>query len=112
MLRKGTSYETKLYIEWCKVRPDVDEFVDPWEWLNVKEKEGFLTVSEIGRRSRIHKWTVSRTIDLYMHSFLEVVQPVELEAIGLQAKLVRLKDPNMTSAHVINYLKFRRKLNT
>ncbi len=77
-----------------------------------KEKEGFLTVSEIARRSRIHKWTVSRTIDLYMHSFLEVVQPVELEAIGLQAKLVRLKDPNMTSAHVINYLKFRRKLNT
>lgn len=77
-----------------------------------KEKEGFLTVSEIARRSRIHKWTVSRTIDLYMHSFLEVVQPVELEAIGLQAKLVKLKDPNMTSAHVINYLKFRRKLNT
>lgn len=75
-----------------------------------KEKEGYITVSELARRSRMHKWTVSRTIDLYMHSLLEVVQPVELEAIGLQAKLVRLKDPNMTASQVINYLKFRRKL--
>ncbi len=76
----------------------------------MKEKEGFLTVSELARRSKMHKWTVSRTIDLYMHSMLDVVQPVELEAIGLQAKLVKLKDPNMTAENVINYLKFRRKL--
>lgn len=75
-----------------------------------KEKEGFLTVSELARRSKMHKWTVSRTIDLYMHSLLEIVQPVELEAIGLQAKLVKLKDPNMTAAKLVNYLKFRRRL--
>jgi len=75
-----------------------------------KEKEGFLTVSEIARRSRMHKWTVSRTLDLYMHSLVEVVQPVELEAIGLQAKLVRLKNPNLTTQQVVNYLKLRRKI--
>jgi hypothetical protein len=77
-----------------------------------REKEGFLTVSEIARRSGVHKWTVSRTLDLYMQSLVEVVQPVELEAIGLQAKLVRLKNPDLTSQQVINYLKLRRKIKT
>ncbi len=75
-----------------------------------KNKEGFLTVSEIARRSGIHKWTVSRTLDLYMGSLVEIVQPEELEAIGLQAKLVRLKDPGLTPQQVINYLKLRRRI--
>jgi hypothetical protein len=75
-----------------------------------KGGEGYLTVSEIARRSRMHKWTVSRTLDMYMHSLVELVQPVELEAIGLQAKLVKLKNPNLTPQQVINYLKLRRKL--
>ncbi len=76
-----------------------------------KGDEGFLTVSEIGRRSGMHKWTVSRTLDLYMRSLVEVVQPEELEAIGLQAKLVRLKNPDLTPEQVVNYLKMRRKIN-
>jgi hypothetical protein len=79
---------------------------------SAREKEGFLTVSEIARRSGVHKWTVSRTLDLYMHSLVEVVQPVELEAIGLQAKLVRLKNPDLTPKQVVNYLKLRRNIKT
>ena len=30
----------------------------------------------------MHKWTVSRTVDLYLHSLLEIVKPQELEAVG------------------------------
>jgi len=74
------------------------------------EKEGFVTVSEIARRSGIHKWTVSRTIDLYMGGIVESVKPEELEAIGLQAKLVKLKDPNLTPQQLVSYLKMRRSI--
>jgi hypothetical protein len=76
-----------------------------------QDGEGFLTASEIARRSGLHKWTVSRTIDLYMYNLVEIVKPDELEAIGLQAKLVRLKNPNLTTKQIINYLKMRRKIN-
>ena len=75
-----------------------------------RDGEGYLTVSELARRGRMHKWTVSRTVDLYMHNILEIVKPDELEAIGLQAKLVKLKDPNMSLEQLVNYLKLRRKL--
>ena len=78
---------------------------------SAKSGEGFLTVSEVARRSGMHKWTVSRTVDLYLHSLLEIVKPLELEAVGLQAKLVRLKNPNITTQQLINYLKLRRKIN-
>ncbi len=72
--------------------------------------EGFMTVSELARRAKLHKWTVSRTLDLYMASPVEVVQPPELEAIGLQVKLVRLSDPGMTKEQMINYLRLRSKI--
>jgi len=75
-----------------------------------KDGEGFITVSEIARRCGIHKWTVSRTLDLYMQPIAEVVQPPELEAIGLQAKLVRLKNAAMTEQQLVNYLRLRRKI--
>ena len=76
-----------------------------------KEGEGFLPVSQVARRSKMHKWTVSRTLDLYMHPIVEIVKPEELEAIGLQAKLVRLKNPNLTTKQLVNYLKLQRKIN-
>ena len=74
------------------------------------ESEGYITVSEIARRGGMHKWTVSRTLDLYMRSLVDVVQPEELEAIGLQAKLVRLKNPNITPQQVVGYLKMRKNI--
>jgi hypothetical protein len=73
--------------------------------------DDFLTVSEIARRCRIHKWTVSRTLDIYMHSIVDVVQPRELEAIGLQAKLVKLRNPRLTPKQIANYLKLRKEIN-
>ena len=74
------------------------------------EGEEFLTVSEIARRAAMHKWTVSRTIDLYMDSIVDVVQPPELEAVGLRVKLVKLNNPGLTLRQVISYLKMRRKI--
>jgi DNA-binding IclR family transcriptional regulator len=75
------------------------------------QNESFLTVSEIARRCGIHKWTVSRTLDLYMQALAEVVQPEELEAIGLQAKLVKLKNPDLKPQQIVKYLKLRREIN-
>ena len=75
------------------------------------EDEGFMTVSEIARRTKLHKWTISRTLDLYMNSIVDVVQPPELEALGLQVKLVKLNNPDMTAQQVISYLKIRSKIN-
>jgi len=77
-----------------------------------KDGEGFITVSEIARRSGMHKWTVSRTLDMYLHSIVEIVQPEALEAIGLQAKLVRLKNPDLTPQQLVNYLKMRKNIST
>jgi len=79
---------------------------------SAEDGEGFLTVSEIARRANVHKWTVSRTLDLYMHSLVDVVQPQELEALGMQVKLVRLKNPDMTAEQVVNYLKMRSKIDS
>lgn len=72
--------------------------------------ETFLTVSEIARRTKLHKWTVSRTLDIYMSNFVEVVQPEPLETIGLQAKLVKLKDKNLNQEQVLRYLNVMRKI--
>lgn len=73
---------------------------------------GFVTVSEIARRAGLHKWTVSRTIDLYMAPLVEVVQPPELAALGLQVKLVKLRDPGLKPEQVVSYLRLRRKIST
>ncbi|MFH0956649.1 MAG: hypothetical protein V1813_02180 [Candidatus Aenigmatarchaeota archaeon] len=74
------------------------------------EGEGFITVSEIARRTGLHKWTVSRTLDLYMGHIVEVVTPPELQAIGLQVKLVKLSDPSLSEQQVVSYLRLRRKI--
>ena len=50
-----------------------------------------LTIGEIARRSGLHKWVVSRTLDVWMHPFVDVTVIEELEAVGLTMKLVRLK---------------------
>jgi hypothetical protein len=76
------------------------------------EGGGFVTVSEIARRAGLHKWTVSRTIDIYMGPLVEIVQPPELAALGLQVKLVKLKDSGLKPQQLISYLKLRRKIST
>jgi hypothetical protein len=69
--------------------------------------EGFLSTSEIARRVGLHNWTVSRTIDLWMYHFLDVVIPEELEQVGLKIKLVRLADPTITEEGIIRSMKIR-----
>ncbi len=76
-----------------------------------EDEEGFLTVSEIAKRASLHKWTVSRTLDLYMGPIVDIVQPPELESIGLQVKLVSLTNPELKPEQVISYLKMRSKVN-
>jgi hypothetical protein len=69
-----------------------------------KNDEGYLSVSEIARRSGLHKWIVSRTIDIWMAPFLDVVIPEELDQIGLKIKLVRLAKGTITEEQVMRGL--------
>ena len=73
-----------------------------------RDGEGSLTVSEIARRARLHKWTVSRSIDLWMSHFVEVISPEELSQIGLTLKLVRLSNPRMNEKQVLRHLRYSR----
>jgi hypothetical protein len=69
--------------------------------------EGYLSVSEISRRSGLHKWIVSRTIDIWMAPFLDIVIPEELDQVGLKIKLVRLAKPTTTEEQVMRGLHVR-----
>lgn len=69
--------------------------------------EDYLSVSEIARRTGLHRWTVSRTIDLWMSHFVEVIIPEELEHIGLKIKLIRLANPRVTEDGVLRSLEIR-----
>jgi len=71
------------------------------------ESEGYLTISEIARRSGLHRWTVSRTIDLRMAYIVEVIIPEELEQVGLRIKLARLAGPGITEKGVVRGLNIR-----
>lgn len=69
--------------------------------------ESYLNISEIARRTALHRWTVSRTIDLWMSYIVEVIIPEELEQVGLRIKLVRLADPEITEKGVVRSLNIR-----
>ena len=76
--------------------------------LKKSEKTGeFLTVSKISKITGLHKWTVSRTLDLYMSPYVEISIPEGFEDVGLRIKFVKLKDPAMTKEQVMRFLKLR-----
>ena len=70
-----------------------------------KDGESFLTVSKIAKLTNLHKWTVSRTLDIYMHPYVEMMTPEGFEDVGLQIKFIRLKNPNMDEKQVLRFLK-------
>ncbi|UCG95753.1 MAG: hypothetical protein JSV92_01745 [archaeon] len=76
--------------------------------LKKYEKTGeLLTVSKISKLTGLHKWTVSRTLDLHMQSFVEITIPDGFEDAGLYIKFVRLRKPGITKKQVLRLLKFR-----
>ncbi len=74
---------------------------------NSDENSGLLTVSRISRLTGLHKWTVSRTLDLYMSPYVEITVPEGFDDVGLKIKFVRLKNKNMTREQVLRFLKAR-----
>ena len=70
-----------------------------------KDGEALLTVSKLSRLTKLHKWTVSRTIDLYMHPYLEIMTPEGFDDVGLQIKFIRLKNPSMDEKQALRFLK-------
>ncbi|NIO21487.1 MAG: hypothetical protein GTN76_12290 [Candidatus Aenigmarchaeota archaeon] len=76
--------------------------------LKKYEKTGeLLTISKISKLTGMHKWTVSRTLDLYMQNFVEITIPDGFEDVGLHIKFVRLKRPDITKEQVLRLLKLR-----
>jgi len=69
--------------------------------------EGYMSVSEVARRTGLHRWTVSRTLDVWMGPFVEMVIPEELEYVGLKIKLVRLASPEITEEGMIKSMSIR-----
>jgi len=72
-----------------------------------EEKDELLTVSKISKFTGLHKWTVSRTLDLYMSPYVEISVPDGFEDVGLKIKFIRLKNPNMTKEQVLRFLRLR-----
>jgi hypothetical protein len=72
-----------------------------------REDRGHLTVGEIAREAGLHKWTVSRTLDVWMAPWVDVVIPEELEDFGMSLKLVKLRDPGVKEEQVIKGLSVR-----
>jgi hypothetical protein len=71
------------------------------------ERNELLTISKISRITGLHKWTVSRTIDIYMSPYVEITVPEGFDDVGLKIKFVRLKNKNMTREHVLRFLTLR-----
>jgi len=78
-----------------------------YRFLKTVQNNGtdFSTVGEIARGTRLHKWTVSRTLDIWMSPILEMIIPEELEDVGLKLKLVKLTNPNLSEEQVLRLLK-------
>jgi len=72
-----------------------------------EEKGEMLTISKISKMTGLHKWTVSRTIDLYMSQYVEILIPEGFDDVGLKIKFVKLKNPNMTREQALRFLKAR-----
>jgi hypothetical protein len=76
----------------------------------LKEAEAggeILTISKISRLTGLHKWTVSRTLDIYMAPYVEISIPEGFDEVGLKIKFVRLKNPKMTKEQALRFLKLR-----
>jgi len=68
--------------------------------------EGYLTVNRIAKRTGLHKWSVSRILDLYM-PYVTTKMIEELDTLGLQAKLVELAKPEITDEQALRFLSVR-----
>ena len=69
-----------------------------------ENERGFMTVGDISRETGLHKWTVSRTLDLWMSYAVECIVPEEFEQIGLRVKFVKLANPDLTEEQVLRGL--------
>ncbi len=75
--------------------------------LRKAHREGeTLSVSRIAKETGIHKWSVSRILDLYM-PYVDVKVIPELEALGLSAKIIELANPRITDKQAMLLLETR-----
>lgn len=66
-----------------------------------------LTVNRIAKSTGMHKWSVSRTLDLYMSPYVSVRIIEELEALGMNAKIISLAKPDITDEQALRVLSVR-----
>jgi hypothetical protein len=70
------------------------------------KEEEMLTVCRIAKKTGIHKWSVSRILDLYM-PYVSVKIIEELDSLGLSAKIVQLDKPEITDLQALRVLSIR-----
>ena len=66
-----------------------------------------MTVNKIAKQANLHKWSVSRILDLYMSPYVSIKVIEELEALGMNAKLVALAKPDITDEQALRVLSVR-----
>ncbi len=90
-------------------RNTVENVVKIFRFLKKCEEEdrGHVTVGEIARATGLHKWIVSRTVDLWMQHVVEEIIPEELEDVGIRIKLIKLRDRGITEEAVLRGLAMR-----
>ena len=76
--------------------------------LRKAHSEGdILTVNRIAKATGLHKWSVSRILDLYMSPYVSVKVIEELEALGMNAKIISLAKPDITDEQAMRVLSVR-----
>lgn len=77
--------------------------------ISLLKEQGQMHVRGISRALGIHPMTVSRIIDGYLSTFLEIN---EINEFGLRAKIVKIREDkqNITFKEVIKYLYIRKKI--
>jgi len=84
----------------------VKNVIQVFNCLKKAEKKGeMLTVSKIAKKTGLHKWTVSRTLDLYMAPYVEITVPEGFDDVGLTIKFIRLRKPDMTKEQALRFLR-------
>ena len=80
-----------------------------YRYLQKSQNNGtdFSTVGEISRGTGLHKWTVSRTIDIWMSPIIETTIPEELEDVGIKLKIIRLLKPDLSEEQVLRMVNIR-----
>lgn len=77
--------------------------------ISLLQREGQMHIRGISRALGIHPMIVSRIIDRYLYTFIEIN---EIKEFGLKAKIVKLREDKkeITISDVLKYIELRKRI--